>query len=174
VQRDASTERSQPTYGTFGSGQPENNYALVPRRGKLHLLFVATDKYNSLPPLTSPIYDAHSLEQELMTSCVQADTVFKLENPTLQQIVETLKHFSEMNYDPEDQLLIFFFGRGVFDETTKEGFLAATDSTGLGPDRLFTTYLSAKQLAYLVDSIPAQHIMLILDAPFVRPAMPTR
>jgi hypothetical protein len=147
----------------------------------MYVLLIAADRFDNFPPLDTPMHDAESLSHEFSRSCVAAETeLFK--NPTRSEILAALSRFAARGYESEDQLVIFFAGRAIFDPVKNQSFLVARDSEGSArynieePKKLnrriewrslaFDTYISATQLAYSIDNIPARHIMLIVDASF--------
>jgi uncharacterized caspase-like protein len=132
------------------------------RDHKDYALLFATDDYSSWPALINPIPDAHAIADELKNSYGFDVNVVK--NPTREEIVETLREYGKRKYGPGDQLFIFFAGHGVYDEVFKQGYIVAKDSRMDDTNRL--TYESYDDLRQIINSIPAKHILLVVDACF--------
>lgn len=127
-----------------------------------YALLVATDDYNSWQALQNPVTDARAIAKELKEGYGFSTEL--LENPTQKQILDALRHYSQMSFGPGDQLFVFFAGHGIFDEQFKQGFVVARDSDMKDLDR--TSYISFELLRAMVDGIPAKHIFLVMDACF--------
>lgn len=129
---------------------------------KDYALFFATDKYDQWGDLVNPIFDSHTLAEELKTT--YGFEVEVVENPTQEQVFEKILAYSQKSYKPQDQLLIFFAGHGHFDEAFGEGYIVATNSLANDPSR--TSYISHNRLRSVINNIPNQHILLVMDACF--------
>jgi uncharacterized caspase-like protein len=162
-----------PVAGAFGSHNPGGQFIFAPRRGKLYALLIAGSHYDNFASLETPIHDSEELARGLRDSCGAVTEL--LEDPTRLKIREALKESAARLYEPEDQLVIFFAGHGIFDPNENQSYLVAHDSEGIeSSPSAYQTYISATQLAYSIDNIPARHIMLIMDASFSGIASETR
>lgn len=127
-----------------------------------YALIFGTNEYSEWNPLTNPVFDAETIAKELEESYgFEVDLVL---NPTKQIMDEKLYALYDRSYMENDQLLIFFAGHGQFDEKRLRGFLVASDSKLNDP--IYSSYLSYSNLRDLVDGVPCQHVMLMLDACF--------
>ncbi|MCH7514921.1 MAG: caspase family protein [Bacteroidetes bacterium] len=141
----------------------EEGLAAVRNRKNYALLF-ATNEYDDpvFSKLKNPVNDARDIAQVLRNKYgFEVDLV---ENPTQDTVMLKIREYIERDYDPYDQLFIFFAGHGVYDETFKEGFLVCKDTEYDDPSR--KTYITHKVLSDRIDNIPNQHIFLTLDACF--------
>lgn len=129
---------------------------------KDYVLMFATDKYDNWTDLVNPIEDAHSIGKVLKEK--YGFQVEIIENPNLEDVFIKLGEYSQRNFKPQDQLMIFFAGHGYFDETFGEGFVVARNS--LENDKAKTTYISHNRLRGVVNNIPNQHIFLTMDVCF--------
>lgn len=129
-----------------------NDYALI----------IATNKYDDLDDLANPIDDARTIESILIDK-YGFKTEF-LEDPTYEEIYSKISEYNARKFNPQDQLFVFFAGHGVFDETLKEGFVAARNSQL--NDRGRTTYIPHSILRQRLDNIQCEHIFLAMDVCF--------
>jgi hypothetical protein len=135
---------------------------LVASNRKDFALIIATDKYDHWDDLVNPIDDGRAIGKELQEK--YGFQVEFLENPTVEQVWEKLRMYSEMKFNPQDQLLIFFAGHGHYDEAFGEGFVVAKNS--LRNDVSKTTYLSHNRLRGVIANIPSKHTLLAMDVCF--------
>ena len=134
----------------------------VSKARKDYALFFATNSYESWKPLTNPIPDARALQREVEQAYGFETTL--VQNPTLAEIINSLAELRKRQFGEQDQVLIFFAGHGVFDESTREGFLVTRDADVNDTTR--SHYLSYSRLRDLIDSLPAKHVLLVIDACF--------
>ena len=125
-------------------------------------LLFATDVYDSFSELTNPVLDANTMASELAMN--YGTLVEVIENPTLDETIRKIREYARFVYDNGDQLLIFFAGHGVYDEVFKEGYVISRDSRS--GDETKTTYLSHSNLRTIVNNIPCNHILLVMDVCF--------
>ncbi len=129
-----------------------------------YALLIATDDYDSWTPLNNPVQDATDVQKELETR--YGFKVELLPNPTKAQIEDALiRYQKQVKFGPLDQLLILFSGHGYFDPNGKEGFLVAKDSKPPARDTL-DTMIPHSRLRALIDNIPVNHILVLIDACF--------
>jgi len=127
-----------------------------------HALLFATDDYDSFNDLSNPVFDASTIEMELRDN-YDFKTQF-IKNPVRDTILAKLRSYSRKKYGEEDQLIIFFAGHGIFDNIYGEGFLVASDTRI--DDIVKSSYLSYSKLNKIVNNIPCEHILLVIDACF--------
>ena len=129
-----------------------NDYALV----------FGTDEYDEWNNLSNPVFDATTVAEELEEMYgFEVDLVL---NPTKAIIEQKIYSLYERSYMENDQVLIFYAGHGQFNELTKQGYLVPKD--GKLSDPVGSSYYSYSNLRDLVDGIPSEHVMLMLDACF--------
>jgi hypothetical protein len=78
------------------------------------------------PRVTNPIPDADVLNQTL-TSLYNFQ-IEEVENPTSEQILYKLQEYLHRKFEPQDQLLTFFFGHGYFDDVLGQGFIVPSNA----------------------------------------------
>lgn len=127
-----------------------------------YALLILTDKYDNWSPLVNPVFDGRSIATHLQKS--YGFHVEVLENPSQDVIFRKLREYSEKKYKPLDQLLIFFAGHGYYDETFKEGFAVVKESLKDDPGK--TSYVSYNRLRNVINTIPSEHILLMMDVCF--------
>ena len=129
-----------------------------------YALLIATDRYDSWPQLNNPVQDATDIKKELETR--YGFTVELLPNPTKAEIEAALiRYQKQKKFQPLDQLLVLFSGHGYFDPNGKEGFLVAKDSK-LPSMETLDTMIPHSRLRALIDNIPVNHILVMIDACF--------
>ncbi|HEY0652739.1 MAG TPA: caspase family protein [Chryseosolibacter sp.] len=130
-------------------------------RNDYALLFV-TDKYDNWNPLVNPVFDGRSIATELQN--VYGFKVEIIENPSQDVIFRKLREYSEKKYQPLDQLMVFFAGHGYYDETFKEGYVVVKESMRDDPGK--TSYVSYNRLRNVINVIPCEHTLLMMDVCF--------
>ena len=139
-----------------------NETAGMYRKGRDYALLIGTDEYQAMPRLSNPVNDINTVAQELETN--YSVKVEKVINPTLNEIYSAIRRYSKTVFANDDQLFIMIAGHGEYDEVFKEGYLVAKDSKK--EDEGKQSYLSHSNLRTLLNNIPCQHILLVLDACF--------
>ncbi|MBU8893287.1 MAG: caspase family protein [Bacteroidales bacterium] len=125
-------------------------------------LIFATNIYDSFSELVNPVIDASTISEELQSNYyVQTELLI---NPTLKEAIEKIREYAKLEYSPNDNLLIFFAGHGIYDEVFKEGYVISRDSKS--DDVAKTSYLSHSNLRTMVNNIPCKHILLVMDVCF--------
>ncbi|MCS6975206.1 MAG: caspase family protein [Cyclobacteriaceae bacterium] len=127
-----------------------------------YALVIVTDKYDNWPKLTNPVFDGRTITRELESA--YGFKVDLVENPSQDQIWAKLREYAEKKYKPLDQLFIFIAGHGHFDDTFKEGYLVVKES--LLNDAGNSSYISHNRLRNNINSIPCEHIFLVMDVCF--------
>ena len=125
-------------------------------------LLFATNIYDSYNELVNPVNDAITIGNELKDN--YGFSIEIAENFTLNEIVSKLREYAGMSYSPGDKLFIFFAGHGTYDEVFREGYVIARDSKR--DDITKTTYLSHSNLRTIVNNIPCDHVLLMMDVCF--------
>jgi hypothetical protein len=125
-------------------------------------LIFATDNYDHFDDLVNPVFDSRTIDQELREKYGFETEI--VTNATLEEVFEKIREYNQRKFKPQDQLLIFFAGHGLFDETFGEGYVVARNS--LANDKSRTTYIPHARLREIINNIPCQHIMLMMDVCF--------
>ncbi|MEO9801863.1 MAG: caspase family protein [Reichenbachiella sp.] len=144
---------------TIGEGALKN---MISMNRKDYALIFATDRYDHWSDLVNPIDDAHA-----MAKMLQENYQFEVEiveNASVEEVWSVLRSYNERNFNPQDQLLVFFAGHGHYDESFGEGYVVASNS--LKNDVAKTTYISHNRLRGVIDNIPNEHILLAMDVCF--------
>lgn len=129
---------------------------------KDYALFIGTDKYDNWSDLVNPVYDV-----ETISGLLDENYGFETEtllNPEQDDILIKLKEYSQKKYKPQDQLMIFVAGHGQFDEAFGEGYLVTKGS--LQNDEAKTSYIPHSVLRNVINNIPCDHILLVMDVCF--------
>jgi hypothetical protein len=151
-----------------GDDRPPPDTATSQRSGRHVALLVASDTYDASRlwgPLPNPVHDARTIAAELASN-FGFDTTL-LVNPSLDQVLERLVALKRLTYGPQDELLIFFAGHGLYDEPMRMGYLVARDSKPLDEDKFLNkSYLPHNTLENLVSGIDSNHTLLVIDACF--------
>lgn len=144
---------------TIGEGALKN---MISMNRKDYALIFATDRYDHWSDLVNPIDDAHAMAKMLREN--YKFEVEIVENGSIEEVWSILRGYNERNFNPQDQLLVFFAGHGHYDETFGEGYVVASNS--LKNDVAKTTYISHNRLRGVIDNIPSEHILLAMDVCF--------
>lgn len=129
---------------------------------KDYALLIGTDKYDNWSDLVNPVYDVETISG-ILEENYNFDTEV-LTNPEQQDFLVKIKEYSQKKYKPQDQLLIFIAGHGQFDEAFGEGYIVTKGS--LQNDEAKTTYIPHSVLRNIIDNIPCEHILLVMDVCF--------
>ncbi|MBN1180976.1 MAG: caspase family protein [Bacteroidales bacterium] len=132
--------------------------------GKTYALFFVTNEYDDpfVSDLINPVFDGNTIKDELKNN--YGANVELIANPGLDEMVSKLRDYASLKYNPNDKLVIFFAGHGIFDDVFKEGYIIARDSKYADESKL--SYLSHSNLRTIVNNIPCDHILLVLDVCF--------
>ncbi len=125
-------------------------------------LVFATDNYDNWSDLVNPVFDSRTISEELKKT--YKFKVEVVENATQAEVLKKLREYGEKQYQPLDQLFIFFAGHGTYDQTFGEGFVVTRES--MLNDEGKTTYLSHNRLRSIINNIPCEHIFLAMDVCF--------
>ncbi len=129
---------------------------------KDYALLIGTDKYDHWSDLVNPVYDTETIS-EILSENYGFETEV-LTNPEQEELLIKIKEYSQKKYRPQDQLMIFIAGHGQFDEAFGEGYIVTKGS--LANDEAKTTYIPHSVLRNIIDNIPCDHILLVMDVCF--------
>ncbi len=151
------------------------NEAIIPvteKIGKNYCLLIGAQNYAdaNITSLSNPIADAVKLKMILKSTYNFSDeNVIQLFNPVTDDVKRQLLELTNQ-LQPEDNLLIFYAGHGIWVEKEKKGYWLMTDAKRNDPN----TWLPNKTVLDLVAKIPSRHTLLITDACFSGSVFKTR
>ena len=151
------------------------NSAIVPattKEGKNYCLLISAQNYEdiNIPSLENPIQDAMKLKIILKKDYGFDDgTIFSLFNPSANDVKRQLLELTNV-IQPEDNLLIFYAGHGIWVEKEKKGYWLLIDAKRNDPN----TWLQNKDVLNLIAKLPSRHTLLITDACFSGGVFKTR
>ncbi|MES2828450.1 MAG: caspase family protein [Bacteroidota bacterium] len=146
--------------------------AIAEKPGRNFAVLIASQNYTdtTIPSLENPIQDAVKLKIALKTLYNFPDSnVITLYNPNISDFKKKFIELNEM-IQPEDNLVIFYAGHGIWVEKEKKGFWLLTDA--IRNDQ--NTWLPNKNVLEMISKLPARHTLLITDACFSGSVFKTR
>lgn len=146
--------------------------AVTEKEGKNYCLLIGAQNYadSSIPSLENPIQDAVRLKLILKNNYnFDEGNIFTLYNPAANDIRRQLLELSNV-IQPEDNLVIFYAGHGIWVEKEKKGYWLLTDAKRNDPN----TWLQNRDVLNLIAKLPARHTLLITDACFSGGVFKTR
>ncbi len=146
--------------------------AVTEKEGKNYALFIASQNYDdaSIPSLENPIADAVKLKLILKKNYgFKDDNIISLYNPEKNNFRQQFQQLSEM-LQPEDNLIIFYAGHGIWVEKEKKGYWLLTDAKRNDTE----SWVSNKDVLDMIAKLPTRHTLLITDACFSGGVFKTR
>ena len=134
------------------------------RQGKDYALLFATNTYQHWDDLDTPISDAEAIGNELEKYGFAVD--IRKNVKTRADILNTLMAYAQKDYQPGDQLFVYFTGYGNFSEKTQDGYIAASNSELPKEDPAHATYLSYAELERYLDRLACQRVLLVLNVDY--------
>ena len=131
----------------------------LPSMRQDHALVFAVDEYDSWENLTGPVRDAEKIARVLEDKGYELEIV---RNVTTFDLLAKLEEYVVKEFEPQDQLFIYFAGHGSIDDATGEGYFVCKNSVNLKGAN--STYIAYSVIKDIVNNIPAQHIFLLMDA----------
>jgi len=132
------------------------------RVGRDYALLIGSNDYQNFTPLSNPLFDINTLDQELRENYGFSTTVAA--NPTKVEFLSQIREFTKREYSDEDQLLIVVAGHGEYDDVFREGYIVNVDSKA--DDEVKVSYISYSNFRNIVNNIPCKHVLVILDVCF--------
>lgn len=121
---------------------------------------IGNSKYEFLEPLSNPTNDAKTLIDLLVTDYMfDGEDITRLENATRKEIIHSLDSLMKES-KPNEMLLVFYAGHGVYDQDLKKGFWLPIDAKM--DDK--STWVSNSVILDFLSATKAQHILLINDS----------
>jgi tetratricopeptide (TPR) repeat protein len=142
------------------------------KEGKNYCLLIGAQNYEdiNIPSLENPIQDAVRLKLILKKDYdFEEGTIFTLFNPGANDVKRKLLELINV-IQPEDNLLIFYAGHGIWVEKEKKGYWLLVDAKRNDS----TTWLQNKDVLNLIAKLPSRHTLLITDACFSGGVFKTR
>lgn len=141
----------------------DNNF--IERDGTDYAVFFAVKDYDQWDDLRTPIQDAQAIAKVLRNKYDFKTEI--LENPTWNEITDKILALKEMQFHPEDQLMIFFTGHGQFfpskeDSKKGKGFFIPSDAKK--NDKRQKSYIFYPSIKPDINDIGCNHILTVIDA----------
>ena len=153
--------------------QPEGGDEPAVKNGHQYVVAIGIDHYQNWPILSTAVSDAIGV-------CQAADEQIRIricsgaadgeERHARGDHFAALKTICATRLKPEDSLVIFFAGHGttrndkIGDETRSVGFIVPVDARAPGANEHWSDYLNVEELLRTISSLPAAHILVILDS----------
>ncbi|UKJ08818.1 caspase family protein [Solitalea lacus] len=142
------------------------------KEGRNFAVLIASQNYDdsSIPSLENPIADAVKLKLILKNSYNFIDeNIITLFNPGRADFKKQFLLLSEI-IQPEDNLIIFYAGHGIWVDKEKKGYWLLTDAQRSDVN----TWLPNKEVLNMIAGLPSRHTLLITDACFSGSVFKTR
>jgi tetratricopeptide (TPR) repeat protein len=155
--------------------QNTNTVDIIPavsKESKNYALIIAAQNYDdsTIPSLENPVSDAIKLKLILKNNYSFADdNIYTLYNPIVNDFKKKFAEILEV-IQPEDNLIIFYAGHGIWVEKEKKGYWLLTDAKRNDVN----SWLSNKLVLEMIAKIPSRHTLLITDACFSGSVFKTR
>ena len=142
------------------------------KEGKNYAVLIASQNYDdsAIPSLENPIPDAVKLKMILKNSYnFSQENILTLFNPERSDFRKKFLQLTEI-LQPEDNLIIFYAGHGIWVEKEKKGYWLLTDAKRNDVN----TWLPNKEVLDMIAEVPSRHTLLITDACFSGSVFRTR
>lgn len=152
--------------------QDEQIVPVVKAEAKNYALIIAAQNYDdpNIPSLEHPVADAIKLKLVLKNKYSFADdNIYTLFNPAVNDFKKKFAELTDV-IQPDDNLIIFYAGHGIWVNKEKKGYWLLTDA--LRND--VNTWLPNKTVLEMIAKIPSRHTLLITDACFSGSVFRTR
>ncbi|MFC1694279.1 caspase domain-containing protein, partial [Candidatus Latescibacterota bacterium] len=127
-----------------------------------HALLIGIDEYDYWPNLSNPVNDIETLARELEKNYGFQTKV--LVNTNKNEIVTTIRDYSEKNFPENNELLIVLSGHGHFDDFSKTGYFVPNNGKKPEDDRISESYIAYPLLQNTITNTNCKHVLLVLDA----------
>ena len=145
---------------------------VIENPGKNYAFIIAAQNYNdsNITSLENTVSDGIKLKLLLKDNYGYANSnILMSKNPDRTDFKKKFLELKEM-VSPEDNVVIFFAGHGVWDENEKKGYWLLTDAKHNDTK----TYLPNSEVLQLISKLPSRHTLLITDACFSGSLFKTR
>ena len=161
---DPSVKATEETRG-FPRNEPSPVQEAV-ARGTDYAIILAGNNYDHWPALHNPVYDASSVQQELVENYGYAkENIFYRENPTKRDIYSILSDLQHRTFGKNDRLLVYVAGHGHMNDEG-EGFIVSRETLLPAEDPDMETGLVLSRFRDKLNSLSVPHILLVLDVCF--------
>ena len=145
--------------------KPINTSSKKSMAPKSYAFIVGMDNYQFQTPLKNPVFDAMALKKILEK---KYNYLVKLiTNCTSDQYYDSLNRFlSSVQFQPHDQLLVYFAGHGVYKDNWVSGAIAFVDALPSSKNPGLNNHLQHVNLINQMRSIKCNNMMVILDVCF--------
>jgi hypothetical protein len=165
-----SAQAQQKPATTRGFGTP-SAIAAGPQ-GHRYVVVIGIDKYANWPTLSTAVEDADAFAQLMQSQFGYTQVVAPLteQRATQKNIISFLDDDLRTKLKPEDDLIVFFAGHGttrtdIVDGNKSEvGFIVPFDARASSDNEHWSDYISTEEFLRVVNSLPAKHILVILDS----------
>ena len=142
------------------------------KNGHQYVVAIGIDHYQNWPVLGTAVSDATGFANLLTSKFGFEYAVEPLteKNATRDAINSLIDDDLRRRLKPEDDLIIFFAGHGttrndtIGDTTRSVGFIVPVDARAPGANEHWSDYLNVEELLRNVSTLPASHILVILDS----------
>ena len=142
------------------------------KNGHQYVVAIGVDHYANWPILSTAVSDATGFAKLLTDKFGFEYAVEPLteKNATREAILSLIDDDLRSRLQREDSLVIFFAGHGttrsdkIGDETRTTGFIVPVDARAPGMNEHWSDYLNVEELLRTISSLPAGHILVILDS----------
>ena len=142
------------------------------KEGKNFALLIASQNYTdvSIQSLEKPISDAVKLKLILKKIYnFNDEDIITLFNPVKSELNQKFIELEE-RLKPEDNIVIFYAGHGIWLENEKKGYWLLTDAQRNNE----STWLSNREMLNMIAELPSRNTLLIADACFSGSVFKTR
>jgi len=136
----------------------------APWYGKHHALLISVQDYNDahIANLAFPASDAEKLNEILVRDYVfESNRVYILRDPRRREILSKLLALGQV-LGPDDSLLIFYAGHGLWSETRQQGYWLPVDAERDSP----ANWISNGDIRDFIAGINTRNTLLVADACF--------
>lgn len=153
-------EADTATHGHHQAGIKFELSSNTDQNRKNYALFFYGEEYDTWDNL-----DGISEDTENLSNKFKDDFGFEVESiasPTKIEVLRAIRKYTMKEYGPKDQLLVYFAGHGHFDDLYKWNYLVLKDSKK--EDEANDSYMTHSQLLLLLNNIPVNRLMVVIDA----------
>jgi hypothetical protein len=157
----ASGDDSDAGRGVGAAEQPQESLAST---GINYALIIGIQTYDdpAIPDLDEPVADAQQLKEVLTKNyAFDPSHVKLLQNPDKAALFRELEEFAQ-KVKPEDSLLIFYAGHGMWDQQFEQGYWLPKDADHGSRAQ----WISNSDIRDYIRAIQSRHTLLITDACF--------
>jgi tetratricopeptide (TPR) repeat protein len=142
------------------------------KEGKNYAVLIASQNYDDtqIPSLENPVRDAIRLKMVLKSAYNFTDeNILTLFNPERSHFRKKFLELTEL-MEPEDNLVVFYAGHGIWVDKEKKGYWLLTDAKRNDVN----TWLPNKEVLEMIANVQSRHTLLITDACFSGSVFRTR